>query len=150
MVSDSSPLEEGGSEGSALFSYSEQFYLNLPFYLSIGMTPSQYWDEDCCLVKYYREADKFRRERENQSLWLQGLYIYEALCDVSPLLKPFADGKTKAVPYSAEPYPLTNAETEKRKAEKEKAAFEEMQAKTESYMNRFNAQFKKEEGENAR
>lgn len=70
------------------------------------MTERQYWDGDCMLTRAYRKAEKLRLEQKNQELWLQGMYFYEALGDVSPLLHPFAKKGTKAVPYRSEPYPL--------------------------------------------
>jgi hypothetical protein len=90
------------------------------------MTPEQYWDGDPTLAKYYRKSDELRRERRNQELWLQGMYIYEALCDVAPVLNAFAKKGTKPNPYSEHPYALTNREREeaqklREKREREKA-----------------------------
>ena len=113
----------GGSrlEGSApsFLTYTEKFYELFPYYLSIGMTYEQYWEGDCTLTKYYRKADEIRKERLNEELWLQGMYIYEALCDVSPVLHAFAKKGTKPQPYSAKPYAIT--ETQHKRAEEEKA-----------------------------
>ena len=81
------------------------------------MTPEQYWDGDPSLAKYYRKAYELQRKRRNEDLWLQGMYIYEALCDVSPLLQAFAKKGTKAHPYVDHPYSITNDE---RKAEKKR------------------------------
>lgn len=77
-----------------------------PYYLTAGMTERQYWDGDCTLVRAFRKADKLRLERRNQELWIQGMYIYEAFGNVSPLLHAFAKKGTKALPYRAEPYPI--------------------------------------------
>lgn len=141
MVSDSLPFGGGESDNDSTFSisYTEQFYSHLPFYLSIGMTYEQYWNEDCCLVKYYREAFKLKRERDNERLWLQGLYIYEALCDVSPVLRAFAKKGTKPYEYSTRPYAITKEEIERRRIEKEKAEYEKMKAKTNAFAIKFNA-----------
>jgi hypothetical protein len=84
--------------------YTEQFNNHFPFYLSIGMTYDQYWNEDCELPKYYRQAHELKTTRKNQELWLQGMYIYEALCDVSPVLHAFAKKGTKPQPYTERPY----------------------------------------------
>ena len=73
---------ENGSEdrvSPAPVSYTETFYRDLPWYLSIGMTPEQYWDGDCMLAKYYRKAQELRRQERNTELWLQGLYVYDAV-----------------------------------------------------------------------
>ena len=100
----------GGSEleGSApSFTYTEKFYELFPYYLAIGMTYDQYWNDDPTLVKYYRKADEMRSERRNEELWLQGMYVYEALCDVSPVLHAYAKKGTKPQPYSEKPYAIT-------------------------------------------
>ena len=47
--------------------------------LSIGMTPSQFWDEDVMLLNNYFEAEKIRQERANTEAWLHGLYVYIAI-----------------------------------------------------------------------
>ena len=71
------------------------------------MTPEQYWDGDPSLPKYYRKAYELQRKRTNEDLWLQGMYIYEALCDVSPVMNAFAKRGTKPHPYSDRPYSIT-------------------------------------------
>ena len=93
------------------------------------MTYDQYWNDDCTLTKYYRKSDEIKRDRKNQELWLQGMYIYEALCDVSPILHAFAKSGTKPRPYSEKPYAITKSEIEhegrnreaKEKANRERA-----------------------------
>ena len=78
------------------------------------------------LALYYRKAEEMRQKRKNQELWLQGMYIYEALCDVAPVLHAFAKRGTKPVPYPDHPYSITSKEREaeeerKRKRDQEKA-----------------------------
>lgn len=117
LVSDSSSLSEGESEKDiTLVSFTEQFREHLPFYISIGMTPEQYWDGDYDLPIYYRKAYELLRERRNEELWLQGLYFYEALGNISPLLHAFAKDGTRAQPYSAYPYPVTKKQLREYKA----------------------------------
>ena len=110
-------------------SYTETFYKVFPYYLSIGMTYEQFWNDDCLLVKYYREADKLRLERKNTELWLQGRYFYEALCDVSPILHAFAKKGTKVKPYISEPFPITKEDAERQKQREERKRMEKMKAK---------------------
>ena len=105
-------------------SYTEMFNEQFPFYLSVGMSYSQYWEEDATLVKFYRKAHEMKRAAKNEELWLQGLYFYEALCDVSPILHAFAKSGTKPQEYRARPIPLTREEL---KAEKERQAHEKRQ-----------------------
>lgn len=82
----------------------ETFDEAFPHYLVMGMTYEQFWEQDCTLVIPYRKAYQLRMEHENYYAWLQGMYIYEALCDVSPLLHAFASRGTRAAPYSDKPY----------------------------------------------
>lgn len=112
----------GGSEHNSSapsFTYTEKFYELFPYYLAIGMTYEQYWNGDCTLPKYYRKADEIRKERLNEEKWLQGLYFYEALCDVSPILHAYAKKGTKPQQYSEKPYALT--ETQRKREEEEHA-----------------------------
>ena len=84
------------------------------------MTHEQYWEGDCALVKYYRKAEELRNEKRNQELWLQGMYIYEALCDVAPVLHSFAKKGTKPTPYSTKPYPLNDKQIKRDEEEKQR------------------------------
>ena len=122
LVSSSlSTTEEDGRNGSSSsFTYTEKFYELFPYYLSIGMTPEQYWEGDCTLVKYYRKAEELRNEKRNQELWLQGMYIYEAICDVSPILHAFAKKGTKPTPYSTKPYAITAKQVKRDEEEKQR------------------------------
>lgn len=103
-------IDEVGSERDnrfvSPFPYTEIFNKKFPYYLSIGMTAEQYWEQDCMFVKYYREAEEIRKERMNQEAWLQGMYFYDALARISPILHAFAKKGTKAQPYVEEAYPI--------------------------------------------
>lgn len=100
--------------------YSTVFNDLFPYYLSVGMTYDQYWNQDSLLVKYYRKADQLKNERKNQELWLQGMYVYDALCCVAPVLHAMAKGGTKPTPYPDRPYPLTQEQIELEKERKER------------------------------
>ena len=100
--------------------YTEQFYEVFPYYLSIGMTYEQFWEGDPQLTKYYRRADEIQVDRRNQELWLQGMYIYEALCDVAPLLHAMAKKGVKAHPYPEQPYPISERQQRKKQEEQER------------------------------
>ena len=122
LVSSSLSAKEEGGQNSSLssFTYTEKFYELFPYYLSIGMTYEQYWEGDCTLVKYYRQAEELRNEKRNQELWLQGMYVYEAICDVAPVLHAFAKKGTKPTPYSAKPYPLNDKQVKRDEEEKQR------------------------------
>ena len=97
------------------------------------MTPEQYWEDDCTLVVAYREAYKLRQEETTRRLWLQGYYIYEALCDVSPVLHAFAKNGTKPQEYRSEPIALTKTELEERRLRDERRRYEAMIAGTKAW-----------------
>lgn len=84
--------------------YADLFEEAFPYYLAIGMTYEQYWEQDSELVKYYRKAQEIKRDEANWAAWLQGLYVYEAIADISPILHAFAKKGTRAREYSKKPY----------------------------------------------
>ena len=66
MVTSSESVEGDGSSVPFSKSYTKTFYEVFPFYLSIGMTPEQYWDGDPMLAHYYRKAEEMRQKRKNE------------------------------------------------------------------------------------
>ena len=144
LVSGSLSALEGSERKSSLpfITYTERFNEQFPYYLSIGMSPEQYWDGDPELAKYYRRADEIKLERQNQTLWLQGMYFYEAICDASPILQSFAKKGTKPHPYVDKPYPLNNKQRKEDVVSKEKAVAEKGKKFMEAYMKLNNSKFK--------
>ena len=144
MVSDLLSSTEGSGDVTAtapLKTYTEKFHELFPYYLSIGMTEEQYWDRDSTLVVAYRKAEELKTNRKNQEMWLQGAYVYDALCRVSPLLHAFAKKGTKPVPYIAEPFAITEKQAEYRQEEKEKKNFDKGKTMMEGFMIRHNKKF---------
>lgn len=119
----------------------EQF----PCYLALGMSAAEYWDGDPWWAKSYRDAEKLKTEKLNRELWLQGMYFYDALCKVSPILHAFARGGTKPNPYPEEPYALTRKEDRDR--EETKAEMQMRQAQ--KYMEQFAIGYAKAQEEKA-
>ena len=87
----------------------EEFNKCCPFYLSIGMTYEQFWYGDPTMAKDYLKAYKLKEKREAEKakwiMWEQGLYVYEAICDVSPVLRAFSKA-TKPLPYPKKPWDI--------------------------------------------
>lgn len=81
-----------------------------PYYLAMGMTYEQYWEGDSDLVRFYRKAQEIRRDEMNRQAWLQGMYVYEAIADIAPILHAFAKKGTKARKYSDKPYEFKRPE----------------------------------------
>lgn len=65
-------------------------------------------------------------------MWKQGMYIYEALCDVSPILHTFSKNGTKPLPYSKAPYGMeeyvAKMEEQKREPTKQEVENERLKA----------------------
>ena len=146
LVSSSLSATGGSEQNSSApsFTYTEKFYELFPYYLSIGMTAEQYWEGDPTLARYYRKADEIRKERRNEELWLQGMYIYEALCDVSPVLHAFAKKGTKPQPYSEKPYAITEKQHVRIEEEKERKIAEKGKKYMEALMVSTNKRFEGE------
>ena len=79
------------------------------------MTYEEFWHGDPYLCVYYREADLYRFERENRHMWLQGMYIHEAVAKAIGIT--FAPKGKKVEPYTQYPYACTERELQ---AEKER------------------------------
>lgn len=114
------PDAGGQKSPSASLRLGEIFEKNCGYYLHLGMTLTEYWDGDPRAVKWYRDKRKLDLEYMNYGFWLQGAYIYEAMIDVSPILRPFTKN-AKPVPYGKEPFKLFVESSEaEAKAKKEK------------------------------
>jgi hypothetical protein len=134
LVSEPQSDELNGSGGNTpIITYEAKFNELFPMYLCMGMTEEQYWDKDCTLVIYYRKADELKQERKNYELWLQGMYIYDAIARISPILQPFAKKGTKARPYVSEPYAITKVQADIKEEEKAKKTYN----KGKRFMERF-------------
>jgi hypothetical protein len=87
------------------------------------MTYDQFWVDDPALCGAYRRADEIRKKRMNEELWLNGIYMAEALA--STVGNMFSKQKYK---YPAEPKPITMDEIEERKERERKAKMEKFKA----------------------
>ena len=88
-----------------------------PYYMSYGMSYNEFWYGEPYLVKFYREAYKLKMRYDDVFMWKQGMYIYEALCDVSPILHAFSKKGAKPLQYRTRPM---SEELKENKTEKEK------------------------------
>ena len=96
------------------------------------------------MVRAYRKADEYERRRQNESLWLQGMYFYEALCDAAPILHAFAKKGTKPNPYTKEPYPITESEIREHEEREAKAREEKFKAEFAAFAERMRNKMPKE------
>ena len=142
--SDPSDPESGDHQPPSTKPYTEIFNTVLPYYLSIGMTWEQFWHGDVKMAEAYRKAEEMRVERMNTELWLQGMYVYEAICDASPIFNPFAKRNTRPRPYPSQPYETKR----KKKADEEaeaKRGMDKAQKMMDSFATRFNTKFKQKQ-----
>ena len=89
-----------------------------PIYMSYGMSYDEFWYEEPYRAKFYLDSHKLKVKQKDEEMWIQGMYIYEALCKVSPVLHAFSKKGTKPLPYSNKPY-LYNQPEFKSEQEKE-------------------------------
>lgn len=130
-------------------SYTDIFEEQFPYYLAIGMTTDEYWHGDPTLCKAFRKADLIRQERMNNEKWLQGAYIYEALCAASPLMNAMSK-RGKPFPYPKKPYESQKPQSKKSRVEIEKEEAQVQKDKFLAQMSMINAKFErqaKKEGE---
>ena len=94
--------------------------------MSIGMSYEEFWYKDVQLVEYYRKAHELKTRRDNEMMWMQGIYVLEALN--STVGNMFAKKGSKLNEYPKAPYPVTEQEAEARKASEELLKQERMKA----------------------
>lgn len=111
---------EEGEQGKGVesdFPLTRLFEKLCPIYMVYGMTYDEFWHGDVYRALFYKKAyemkTKMQYELNDYNFWLQGMYVYEAICDASPIYHAFAKKGTKPLPYSSEPYSI------KQKKEKE-------------------------------
>ena len=137
----------GGDSNSPPSRYTEVFEKVFPFYLSIGMTYDQFWNQDNTIVKYYREADRIRTENLNTQLWMQGIYIYKVLEAFAPILVTFPKKNAKIGDYLSQPMPLTETEQKSREEQEAEAQSDIGLEKMFAWMKTVNEKRKSEKSE---
>lgn len=90
-----------------------------PIYMSYGMSYDEFWYGESYRAKFYLDSHKLKVKQKDEEMWIQGMYIYEALCKVSPVLHAFSKKGTKPLPYAEKPY-LTSAPALETQKDKEK------------------------------
>lgn len=131
----------GTSRPSPILRYGDKFEELCGYYMSLGMSYHDYWDGDSTMTLYYREAEEHNRERRNTELWLQAVYFYEALLDVSPVFNPLSR-KSKPLPFRSEPVPITATATKKQEENKKRKMLENGKEAMRAMMATINSRFK--------
>lgn len=68
------------------------------------MSYNEYWYGPAYCAKFYREAHELEVKQKDEEFWMQGMYIYDAICRVAPILHAFSKSGTKPLPYPEKPY----------------------------------------------
>lgn len=100
-------------------SYTELFEKACPIFMSYGLSYEDFWYGDPVKAKYQYKAHQLEIKKQDEYMWEQGMYIYEAILDCSPILHPFSKAK-KPLPYVEKPYLNQIADKEKDEREKQK------------------------------
>lgn len=111
----SGPFSEEGTKVEST-SLTELFEKLCPIYMSYGMSYDEYWHGDAYVVKFYKEAHRLKLQAQDENNWMQGMYVYEAILDCSPILHAFSKKGTKPLQYAEKPY-LADRLREKTKEE---------------------------------
>lgn len=99
--------KEGEESSVESISLTQIFEELCPIYMSYGMSYDEFWYGDAYRAKFYREAYNIQIKHRDEEFWIQGMYIYDALCKVSPILHAFSKSGTKPLPYPDKPYMST-------------------------------------------
>ena len=89
------------------------------------MTYEQFWLDRPELTVAYRKADGIRKRRVNEELWLNGIYMAEAIA--STVGNMFSKGSKHT--YPSEPKPITLDELRERQEREQKAKMEQIKAR---------------------
>lgn len=99
--------------------------------MAIGMSYDEFWNQDVSIARVYLKADEIRRRRQNEALWLQGLYVRDALC--CSVVNMFSDKNAQKFEYPAEPYPITEQQIREREEQKRRQMVERIKAEFEAF-----------------
>ena len=130
-----------------VISYTEVFRKACPIFMSYGMTYDAFWKGDPFEAQYCLKAYKLKVKHEDELMWEQGMYIYEAILDCSPILHPFSKA-TKPLPYAKKPYTREIEDNKKEKKNEEQVEYEKLRARIwlDNWVRNTQQHFKNKEG----
>ena len=111
------------------------------------MSYDEYWHGDAYVAKFYREAFELNTRHRDEEFWMQGMYVYDAICKVAPVLHAFSKSGTKPLPYPEKPYMslLDSNKTQEEKQQEEENARLVARLHFEQWARMTAERFKKEE-----
>lgn len=128
--------------GNLAHSYSQIFWDSLPIYMAMGMSAEEFWHRDPKLAEAYRKSYELKKYAENENMWLQGAYVYQALVSASPC---FAFQPQNPQPYLERPMPLDEKEAERMRLEREADEYEKMKARFREQVSAINNNLQRKE-----
>lgn len=111
------------------------------YYMALGVSADEFWNGDPTLLKYYAERHRIAVEQQNEQMWLQGVYFYEAIS--TALAQAFS--KHTNAKYPEKPHRLTPLSEDEQELENKKKV-EEFRAQLMAVGRRFEAKHKREQG----
>lgn len=111
------------------------------YYMALGVSADEFWNGDPTLLKYYVEKHRIAVEQQNERMWLQGVYFYEAIS--TALAQAFS--KHSNAKYPEKPHRLTPLSEEEQELENKKKV-EEFREQLMAIGKRFEAKHKREQG----
>lgn len=88
------------------------------YYMAIGVSFDEFWNGDYTQLKYRIAANRLMLEERNREMWIQGMYVYDA---VMTALYNVNRGKGHAPKeYRQEPIRITEMSEEEKEAEAQK------------------------------
>lgn len=134
-----SPLSNADIEQSGE-SFSDELDRLCAYYMALGVSCDDFWNGDYTLLKFYVDTYQLAVERQNEQLWLQGLYFYEAIGVA--LSNAFA--KHSTAKYPDKPHRITPLSEREKEAEQKKQV-DDFRAQLMAASRRFEAKHKREQ-----
>ena len=108
------------------------------------MTYEQYWYEDPLLVRDFLRAEQYRLKRENQTLWLNGMYMAQAI--TSTIGNAFLAKGQKPNTYPERPLPIDEEDLEIERQIKEENEVKRAEEWMKNLVAMHNSRWEKEHG----
>lgn len=106
------------TESASRKTFTDTFEEVCPYYMSIGMSYSEFWNGPSELVKVYERMHRYRMEEINQQMWVMGLYITSAIS--STVGNMLSSKGSKKIEYVKEPIQLFEKSEEEKRIEAER------------------------------
>lgn len=79
------------------------------YYMSMGMTYEEYWFGSNDMLRHYRSAYLLKCQAENQKMWLQGLYMQQAIASCLDKKAKYPQEPIDCIPKTSEQIKMEEA-----------------------------------------